>query len=143
MFPSLNRASKVHEWSEEGFKRLFDDRWKCSDDNSSEQTIIVLFARREVAICATSWKVLYRKFVYFSTSEEFPPASNYEVVILLIEFLDETSCNSRDISTLRISLFLFPLQFTFYLPILSPLVVKSKEKWYVFYSLPLMKFKIE
>lgn len=138
----LQKFVQVREWSEEGFKRFFDDRWKCSDDNSSEQTIIVLFARREVAICATSWKVLYRKFVYFSTSEEFPPASNYEVVILPIEFLDETSCNSRDISTLRISLFL-SLQFTFYLPILSSLVVKSKEKWYVFYSLPLMKFKIE
>lgn len=83
--------------------------------------IIVLFARREVAICATSWKVLYRKFVYFSTSEEFPPASNYEVVILLIEFLDELQLERyfyfADIS--------FPFPFTIYL--LSPDFISTRS----------------
>lgn len=95
------------------------------------------FVRREVAICVTFWKVLYRKFVYFSTSEQFPLASDY--MKWLYYWLNSSTkrAATREIFLLCGDIsFLFPsaiylLSFDFYLH----LIVKSKEKWYVFYSL--------
>lgn len=97
--------------------------------------IIVHFVRRDM--CATWWKVFYRKFVYFlNVWREFPlgrPTMKW-----LYHWL---SSSTRDISTFRISLFSSP--FTIYLlssDLYPPLVI-NREKSDT--ALPLTKFKIK
>lgn len=108
-----------------------NDRWKCSDDNCAFRST------RYAAMCATWWKVFYRKFVYFlNVWREFPlgrPTMKW-----LYHWL---SSSTRDISTFRISLFSSP--FTIYLlssDLYPPLVI-NREKSDT--ALPLTKFKIK